>query len=147
MIVKSLKYLTILFSCIILYDRMIVWHMMLWLCIQLTWHQHVNYLTLDIWHWYLTYYHLTPDTWHLISYTKNLYAITWYMTLATWCWYTWPDVVTPNWNYYTWHHVTFLFMIITFTGTWHDYYTATRVLLYSWTHVSHVLMSQVCYSY
>jgi len=36
MVVKSLKYLTILSSCIMLHDWMIARHMILLLCIQLT---------------------------------------------------------------------------------------------------------------
>jgi len=48
MVVKILKCLTILSSSIMLHDRMITWHMMLWLYIQLTWQ-----LTYSItWYWY-----------------------------------------------------------------------------------------------
>jgi len=115
MVVKSLKYLAILFSCIISHDLLITWH------------------------GYANIWHQIPDTWYLTL--DTWYAITWYVTLytwhaITWYWYTWPDVVTPDWILL---HLTLvlycLFMIIAFTGTWHDYYTATRhlVLLYSWT--------------
>jgi len=94
------------------------------------------FLLLDTRPWYLpcyTYYlisdigtchailiacYLTPDiiildTWHAIS---------------RYC-YTWPDIVALV--------VFYIFMTITFTGTWHDYYTVTRylVLLNSWTPV------------
>jgi len=76
---------------------------------------------------------LTPDDWH---------AITWYR-------YIWPDVVTPDWILL---HLTpilhCMFMIITLRGLdmiiillpdiWYSY---TPGLLYSWTHVSPVLIS------
>ena len=100
---KSSKCLTILSFCIMLHDWMIAWHMMLWLCIQLTWRRHVNYLALDIWHRCLICHHLSPDTWHLIPDTwylaqDNWHAITWYLTYAITCyWYTWHDAVTPDW--------------------------------------------------
>jgi len=78
-------------SCILLHDRMIAWHIILWLCIQLNWHQHIKYLTLILDTWYLTYdiWHRTIDMlslvtdtfnlmlWHLIGYyyTGHLYYI------------------------------------------------------------------------
>jgi len=84
-------------------------------------------------------WYLTPDTWYAITWYWIFDKYTWYVTLdtwhaITWYWYTWPDVVIPNWILL---HLTpvlhCLFMIITFTATWHDYYTAT--IWYSWTHV------------
>jgi len=112
------------------------------------------YLTLDIWHRYLPCY-----IWHMISDTGTCHAIldTWYMILVlamlylthdiwhrylpcyiwhmisntgTWHVITWPDIVTPDWILL---HLTpvlhGIFMIITFTGTWHDYYIITRHLV------------------
>jgi len=150
MIVKSLKCLFILFSCTMLRDQMITWyrHMisdigtchaildtwyltlvlaMLYLTLDI-WHRYLPYLTLDIWRWYLPCY-----TWHLTCYDLVLIHLTWYCD-------TWLITVI---------HCTLLyciFMIITFTGTWHDYYTVTKhlvllnsctlELLYSWTRVT-----------
>jgi len=56
MIVKSLKYLTIMFSCIKSHDLLI------------TWHRHVNHLIPDIWRLVLDM--LSLNTWHL-------YVISW----------------------------------------------------------------------
>jgi len=117
------------------------------------------YLALDIWHrhWYviLDTWYLTPDTgtwhvitWHLIPDTDTWHVITWhlipdtwYMTLDNWhdithltCYHLVPvhltDVVAPNWILL---HLTpvllCIFMIITFTRTWHDYYIVTRHLV------------------
>jgi len=148
------------------------WHLAsdihIWHLISDTWHLTCYHLTPDTWHliltrildmlsldtWYLTpdTWYLTPSNWHAITWYWIFDKHTWYMILATWYWYTWHDVVTPDWIL---SHLTLvlhcLFMIITFTGTWHDYYTATRhlvflysctlELLYSWTHISPVLMS------
>ena len=108
---ESLKCLIILSSCIMLHDRVIAWHMILWHCIQLTWHWHIKYLTLILDTWQLTCYHLIFDM----------------LTLSI-------DTVTPDWILLHWTPVLHcLFMIITFMGTWHDYYTAT--IWYSWTSV------------
>jgi len=54
-------------------------------------------LTLDIWHWDLTWYYLAPDTWHLISDTGTWYAITWHLIpvldmLSLDTWYLTPDI-------------------------------------------------------
>ena len=103
-------------------------------------------MTLEIWHRYLTCYHLTPDPWHLISDTGTWYVITWhlipdtwYMTLDNWyaithltCFHT--VLVHLTWCCNTdWVTITpvlyFLFMIITFTRTWNDYYIITRHLV------------------
>jgi len=104
------------------------------------------YLTLDIWHRYLPCH-----TWHLISDTCTCHAILdiWYLT---------PDIITlDSWHaiihfscfhpvqvHLTWYYDTWLVIVIpdtvlycifiTFSGSWHDYYTVTR-LLYSWTPV------------
>ena len=114
-------------------------------------------LTLDIWHWYLTWYYLAPDTWHLISDTgtwhaitwhlipvldmlsldtwyltpDNWHAITWYLTYAiTWYWHIWPDIVIPDWILlYLTPVLPCIFMIITLRETWHDYYIVTRYLV------------------
>ena len=119
MVVKSLKCLTILLSCIMLHGQMIAWHMCCDSVFNLpntnmliTWH--LIYDT-DIWH---------AITWHLISHT-------WYLAHAiTWYWYTWPNVVTSDWILFNLTPVLHcLFMIIAFTGTWHDYYTVTRHLV------------------
>ena len=114
------------------------------------------YLTLDIWHQYLTCYYFTPDTWHLISNTSTWHVIldTWYLTsvldmlsLDTWyltpdIWHLTVDMLSPTWHAFTWYQYTWhlilwnltlvlhgIFMTITFTGTWHDYYTVTRPLV------------------
>jgi len=112
------------------------------------------YLTHDIWHRYLPCY-----TWHLIYDTGTCHAIfdTWYLTpvlamlylthdiwhrylpcciwhmisdTGTWHVITWPDSVTLDWILL---HLTpvlhGIFKIITFTGTWHDYYIVTRHLV------------------
>jgi len=112
------------------------------------------YLTHDIWHRYLPCY-----TWHLIYDTGTCHAIfdTWYLTpvlamlylthdiwhrylpcciwhmisdTGTWHVITWPDSVTLDWILL---HLTpvlhDIFKIITFTGTWHDYYIVTRHLV------------------
>jgi len=152
MVVKSLKCLTVLFSCIMLHDWMIAWHMMFWLCIQLTWHWYVNYLTLGIWHWCLICHHLTPDFWHLISDTWQstcyhlILDISYHLVLIhlTWCCDTWLDTITPD-------------TCIIFTGTWHSYYTTTRhlvllnscapKLMYSWTlETGRLLILYSCWS-
>ena len=78
------------------------------------------------------YYCTSPDTWHLIYIPDTWYLIpdSWYD--ITWYWYTWPDAVTLDWILLPLTPVLHcLFMIITFTGTWHDYYTTT--IWYSWT--------------
>jgi len=66
----------------------------------------------------------SPGTWYLIYIPDTWQAITWY-------WYTWPDVATLDWILL---HLTpvfhCLFMNIAFTGTWHDYYTTTRHLVF-----------------
>jgi len=128
------------------------WHLILdmlsldtWYVTLDMWHPILDMLSLDtdIWHlisdsWYLTCYHLIPDTWHLISNTWQLTCYhlihdTCYFVLIylTWCSDTWLELLhlTPVLHC--------LFMIITFTGTLHDYYTATRhlVLMYFWTPV------------
>ena len=112
-----------------------VYSMVYWYVI--TWH-----LILDIWHRHLTCY-----TWHLISDTDTWHVIldTWYLTLVlamlyltldswhaiTWYWHTWLDIVTPDRILL---HLTpvflCIFMIITFTGTWHDYYIISRHLVF-----------------
>ena len=143
MVVNNLKCLIILFSCIMLYDRMITWHMMMYLCIQLTWYPHVNYLTLIC-------LYLTPDPRHLISDTGTwlLSPNTWYLIFDTWQ-LTWNHLLdmfshgTSALDLILWHLTGLLlhpapvlqclFMIITFTGTWHNYYNTT--IWYSWTPV------------
>ena len=128
-----------------LYDQMITWHMKLWLlfklwlCIQLTWYRHVNYLTLMC--LYLTCYHLTPDIWYLTP--DDWHAITWY-------WYTWPDVVTLDWILL---HLTpvlhCILMIITLRGL--DVIIillpdiGTPELLYPWTYI--LLNSYIPYTH
>jgi len=127
MIVKSLKYLTILFSCICC---MTGWLLDIWCCnsifnshdinMLITWPWYVNtwhlipdtwyltlvldmllldtwYLTFDIWHRYLTCYNLTPDTWHLISDIGIWHVITWHLIPDTW--YMTLD---------NWHAITYL---------------------------------------
>ena len=86
------------------------------------------YLLFDIWYRYLPCY-----TYYLISDTGTCHAIliVCYLTpdiitLDTWhaitrYWYTWSDIVAPV--------LYCIFMTITFTGTWHDYYTVTRYLV------------------
>jgi len=79
-------------------------------------------LTLDIWYCYLICYHLTLDPWDVRLPLDNWHAITYltcfHMVLVylTWCCDT-----------------CIIFMIITFTGTWNDYYNIT--IWYSWTPV------------
>ena len=82
-------------------------------------------LSFDIWYQYLPCY-----TYYLICAIGTCHAIliACYLTLDiitfdTWhaitrYWYTWPDFVALVLFY--------IFMTITFTGTWHDYYTVTR---------------------
>ena len=137
-----------------------------------TWHVILDTwsMTLDIWHRYLTCYtwHLISVTgtwhviWHLISDTGTWHVITWhlipntwYMTLDDWhaithltCFHMvqahLPDIVTPDWILlYLTPVLHCIFMTITFTGTWHDYYIVSRhlvllnscapELLYTWT--------------
>jgi len=112
------------------------------------------YLTHDTRHRYLPCY-----IWHLIYDTSIWHAIlaTWYMTpvldicyhlvLAHLTWYCdpWPDTITPD------TCITGHIMIITFIGTWHDYYIITRhlVLLNSCTPVLLYLLYSCplhCYS-
>ena len=106
------------------------------------------YLTPDPWHlisdtgtWQVITWHLIPDTWYMTF--DNWHAITHltclHMALVhlTWNCDTWLDTITPD----TVLHC--IFMTITFTGTWHDYYIVTRhlvllkscapELLYTWT--------------
>jgi len=124
MVVKSLKRLTILFSRIMLHDRMIAWHMMLWLCIQVTWYWHVNYLTLICLYSTPETQHLIPNTWYL-----RLILDTWYLTPDIW--YLTIDKLSLD----TWHMLslgtdTLDLMLWHLTGqyyTWHLYYIA-----YSW---------------
>ena len=107
-------------------------------------------LTLDIWHWYLTWYYLAPDTWHLISDTGTWHAITWHLIPDTWyltpvldmlplytwyltldIWYLTNDMLSLD----PWHMLspstdTFDWIFWHLTGyyyTWHLYYIA-----YSW---------------
>ena len=128
MVVKSLKclyrspvlsYVTgwyLLFDVVTLTDILVTW----------PWHIYTDtcHAIFDI--WYLTpvlaMLYLTHDTRHryLPCYIYRLLPNTWYNN-------TWPDIVA--------HIIYCIFMTITFTGIWHDYYTVTRylVLLYSWT--------------
>ena len=129
-----------------------------------TWHLIPKYLTcyhltLDPWHLIsdtgTSYYHLIPDTWHLIFDTWQLTCYHLLVMLS-------PDTSTLDlilWHLtdtYTWH-LYCIFMIITFTGTWHNYYTVTRhlvllnscapELLYSWTPVKgRLLILYSCWS-
>jgi len=136
MVVKSLKYLTILFSCITSQDLLITWHRHInnWHLIPDTWYLTLifdmpsldtRYLTLDIWH--LTLDMLSPDTGYLINTPdiRHLIHYTCYLVLIhlTWCCDIGLDTITT----YTVLHC--LFMIIAFTGTWHDYYTTIRYLV------------------
>jgi len=131
------------------------------------------YLTLDLWHvisdtdtwhaildtWYLTsaldMLNLTPDLRHLISDTGTWYVIldTRYMTHANthltrfhMAQSHWPDIMTPDRILLPLIPILYgIFMTITFTRTWHDYYIVTRYLVLlnfcapelmcSWTHV------------
>ena len=111
-----------------------------------TWHVILDtwYLTHDIWHRYLTCYYLTPEVWHryLTCYTWHLILDTWYLTLAlgmlyltpdiwymtldtwhaiTWYWHIWPNIVTPERILSLDTCILYIFMIITFTRTWHGY--------------------------
>jgi len=102
---------------------LIIWH---WYVILDTWP-----LTLDIWYRYLTCYNLILDTWHLRS---NIWQLTCYHLILDICYHlvrhTWPDVVTPDWILLYLTLVLYcIFMIITFTGTWHDYYAVSRPLV------------------
>ena len=138
MIVKSLKCLFILFSCIMIYDPMITWHMML------TWYRHV---ILDTWYltptlicytWHLLYdtWYLTPvldilllDSWSLTLDTRHQYLTCYHLTPDTW--YLTLDMLSLD----TWHMLspgtdTFDMILWHLTGyyyTWHLYYIA-----YSW---------------
>jgi len=153
-----------MFSCIILHDLLITWHWLVytWHLIPDTWYLILILdmlsldtwsLTIDIWHWYLTCYHLTPDTWHLISDSWRLTCyhlildICYHLVLIdlTWCCGTWLDIITPD------ICSTLLIHDYYFYGdlTWLLYYyqaSSTLQLLYCWTPVSSVLMSQYFYS-
>ena len=150
MVVRSLKCLTILFSCNMLHDLLISWHWYVY-----TWHliPDIWYLTLifdmlsldtwslilDIWYWYLTCYHLIVNTWHLISDTWQLICYhltldTCYLVLIhlTWCCDTWPDIITPDTcitlsihDYHFYEDLTWLLYCYQTSGT--------PELLYSWT--------------
>ena len=73
------------------------------------------------WHAILDIWFMTPA---LGIYTGTRYFtpvlamlhFTWHT--ATWNQYTWPDIMTPDWIYYTEHRTLCIFMIITFTGAW-----------------------------
>jgi len=129
---------TILLSC-----YMTRWLPDIWCCnsvfnspntdMLITWYQYVytSHLIPDIWYltqvlnllsldtWQLTWYHLILDIrYHLV------------LTHLTWCCDIWLDTTTLTPVLHC------VFMIITFTGTWHDYYIVTRhlVLLNSYGH-------------
>ena len=83
------------------------------------------YLLFDIWYRYLSCYtyYLISDTGTCHSILIACYLTPDIITLDTWhaitrYWFTWPDIV---------EHVLYcIFMTITFTGTWHDYYTLSN---------------------
>ena len=93
------------------------------------------YLMHDLWHQHLIYYiwylihdtrylhrHLICYTWHLILTPGIWHALCGTSTL-TWHRDPWPDTTTHDTVLYG------IFMTITFTGTWHDYYIITRHLV------------------
>ena len=102
----------------------------------------------NICHVTLIWYH-DSGTWYLHRY--SIYRPgTRYDILDTCTWHTVYDMLLCGTNTWTWHHDSWpgtttpdtcvlydIFMTITFTGTWHDYYIITRyfVLLNSCTPV------------
>jgi len=122
MVVKSLKYLTILFSVpcywpddYLIYDVVALF--------QLTWYRHVNYLTLIC-------LYLSPDPWHLISDTGtwNVILDTWSLTLDidTGTWHvildTWSLTLDIWHRYLTCYHLT--------PDTWHLIYDTWHLTCY-----------------
>ena len=118
-----------------------------------TWH-----VILDI--WFMTPAHgIYTDTWHVtldiwfMTPALGIYTGTWYLDTSIWhmsyltpapdtrymtCFHVvqvhWLDIVTLDWTLPSLIPVLYdIFMTITFTGTWHDYYIITRylVLMYS----------------
>jgi len=88
-----------------------------------------RHLILDTGTWYMSY--LSPDPNPRYMTHANPYLICFHVVQVHW-----PDIVTLDRTLSPLIHVLYgIFMTITFTGTWHDYYIITRhlVLLYSWT--------------
>ena len=135
MIVKNLKCLFILFSYTMSHDLPLT-------CCLITVLKCIIVLPLAPGTWYLIL-----DTWH---------NITWYLTHAiTWYWYIWHNIVTPDWILLHLAPVLHcLFMIITFTGTWHDiillpdiWYSWTSIFLNPWNMETSDIILLILYSY
>jgi len=106
-----------------LHGMVITGHMMSWLCIQLTWYWHVNYLTLDI--RYLTIDMLSPNTWHLLLGIDILDLILWHQTRYD----------------YTRHLYFFAHIWLSFYGD-----LTLDILSYTWIHVLLHLTCSSCYN-
>jgi len=140
---RHISYLTL--TCIHLLLVMFnTWYLISLFVMLITWYRTPVLAMLITWY---RYQYLPCYTYYLISDTDTCHAIliACYLTLDiitfdTWhaitrYWYTWPNIVAPVLFY--------IFMTITFTGTWHDYYIVTRYLvllnscapelLHSWT--------------
>ena len=90
----------------------------MWLCIQLTWHRYVNYLTLICYTW-----HLIPDTWYLTPVLNMLSPDTWYLTPDTWHAITHLTCFQVALVHLTWCCDTWLDYYYTyFTMSIHDYH-------------------------
>ena len=126
MVVKSMKYLAILFSYIMSHDLLI------------TWHRYVN-----TWHLIHDTWYLTPDTW---------YAITWYWVFDKYTWYShlildMLSLGTDTLDLMLWHLTGYYHTDTCITLPIHDYrlyrdltwllycyqISSTPELLYSWT--------------
>ena len=124
---------------------LITWYLTSVLAMLITWYRH-RYLPCYIWYMIstllLAMLYLLFDIWYqyLPCYTHRLISDTWYNN--TWhltCYHS----VLVHLTWYCAPILYYIFMTITFTGTWHDYYPVTRYLvllnsctlelLYSWT--------------
>ena len=96
-----------------------------------------RHLILDTSTWYMSYLPLDPDPRYMTH--ANPYLICFHVVQVHW-----PDIVTLDRTLPPLIPVLYgIFMTITFTGTWHDYYIITRhlvllnsctpELLYTWT--------------
>jgi len=88
---------------------------------------------LIIWRWYVYTWYLIPDTWYLILILDMLSLNTWSLTRETWYMKLTCYHLTLGTFDLILRHLTpvlhCIFMIITFTGTWHDYYIVTGYLV------------------
>jgi len=90
-----------------------------------------RHLILDIGTWYMSY--LSPDPNPRYMTHANPYLTCFHVVQVHWSYIVTLDRTVPPQIPVLYG----IFMTITFTGTWHNYYTVTRplTLLYSWTPV------------